>query len=348
MRLTAALVALALARAAAASPWEKKEWGALVIGGAATSDSGRGTPKMAEALRRKFPVEFVLGLGDAREIQSGIDRLTAQNVRKIVVVPLVLTTESAAMEQTQYVLGLRKEPSEDFFKAPHGHSGYTTSRRVQTKLPVVMSSGLDDHPLVAEILAARAKEVSQHPKREWVFVVGRGGAADAENELTQRHLAALARSVAELGGFAGARAFTVRDDAPEAKTRAQAESALRKAVASLSRSSRVIVVYAYLAPDGLEREVRRILDGTFFAPNTKGLIGDPRLAKWIEAKAREAAAMPNMRRFKDAGRPLEKPDAKRVLRLDTGAPKLRRPSAGNATGPRRTIEPMSDTTSGGP
>ncbi|MCX5790502.1 MAG: hypothetical protein NTX64_18675 [Elusimicrobia bacterium] len=347
--LCAPLLALALAPAMAAapsSPWGKKAWGVLVIDAAASSDSGRGAPKLAKDLGKKFQVEFARGLADPKEIQSAVDRLTAQNVKKIVVVPLVLTTESDAMDETQYVLGLRKDPSAEFFKGAHGHSGYTNIRRVQTKLPVVMSPGLDAHRLVAEILAARAKEQSRKPARERVVLVAWGARTNAGDELTRRNLDALARKVRELGDYEDAQGFTLRDSA-DAKERSKAETALRRAVAAWSRLGRVIVVCHFLAPDGLERRVRAVLDGAFYSLNAKGLVSDPKLAKWIEAKAREAAAMPNMRRFKDAGRPIEPKESKKLLRLDTGAPVLRKPSTGNATGPRRTISPIDNPTSEG-
>lgn len=309
------LAAAALALAAAA-PWEAKPFGVLLVGGA-------GNPKavgvLQAGLKGKFPVEFAFGLGDFKEIQRGIDRLSALRVKKVVVVPLALASESPAMEQTKYVLGLRKDPDPEYFKA--AASGYTNVRRAQTKLPVVMSSALDDHPLVAEILAARAQELSENPARERVVLVGRGAASDAENEVAARHLSALAERVREKGKYGEARGLLLREDAEE-KKRDASRTALRKAVAALSRSGKVLVVPHLLAPDGTERSIRKVLDGLFYSFNGKALMPDTRLAQWVEAKAAEAAALPNMRQHKDTGRPVPPPERKRLLQLNLtrGAP----------------------------
>lgn len=305
MLLTAAALALA-----GASSWEAKPFGVLLVG-------GTGNPKAVGALqvglKGKFPVEFAFGLGDFKEIQRGIDRLTSQRVKKLVVVPLVLVSESPAMEQTKYVLGLRKDPDPEYFKA--AASGYTNVRRAQTKLPVVMSSGLDDHPLVADILAARAQELSENPSRERVVLVGRGAASDAENEVAARHLAALAGRVREKGKYGEARGLLLREDA-EGKKRDESRALLRKAVAALSRSGKVIVIPHLLAADGTERSIRKVLDGLFYVFNGKALMPDARLAQWVEAKAAEAAALPDMRRHKDTGRPVPPPERKKLLQLD--------------------------------
>lgn len=309
----------------AAAPWGPKDWGVLVVGGPGSPQGGKPVAALRDGLKGKFPLEFAFGLADPREIQKGIDRLTARRVKKIVVVPLALSSQSDAMEETKYVLGLRKEPSAEFFKAGRNRSGYTTIKRVQTKLPVVMASALDEHPFLAEILAARAKELSERPAKERVLIVGRGSAAAADHELAQRQLAALARKVKALGGFAGAEALLLRDDAPE-KARAQARAAMRKAVSAWSREGRVIVVPHLLTPDGFEREVRKTLDGVFHKWSGKTLLPDPRLSDWVEAKAREAADMPDMRLYKDAGRPIPPPERKRLLRLETeGYPDARAP-----------------------
>lgn len=321
--MTAGAGALLLVVAAAqASSWGAKDFGVLIVGGTASPAGGKAAAGLKDALKGKFPVEFASGLGDAREIQGAIDRLTSQRVKKLVVVPLVLYSESSAMDETKYVFGLRKDPSAEFFLG--GHSGHTIVRRAQTKLPVVMSSGLDEHPLVAETLAARAKELSEHPERERFVLVGRGAASDAENESAARTLASLARKVRETGRFAAAQAFVLREDAPVEK-RDKARLELRKAVKALSRGGRVILVAHMLAPDGLERTIRKLLDGHFFVFNAKALMPDARLAKWVEAKAGEAAKLPDMRQFKDAGRPLPPPERKKLLQLP-GSPTLKLPS----------------------
>jgi sirohydrochlorin cobaltochelatase len=310
-----ALILALFAGASAAAPWEAKPFGVLLVGGSGSSAGGKGLASLRDGLKGKFPVEFAFGLGDFKEIQRGIDRLSALKVKKLVVVPLVLASESSAVEETKYVLGMRKDPDPAFFK--QSGAGYTNVRRAQTKLAVVMSSALDDHPLVSDILAARAKELSEKPEREKLVLIGRGAADDAENEVAARHLSTLARRVKDKVKFSEAHAFLLREDA-EPKARAKAHKELRKTVGILSRSGKVIVVPHLLATDGTERSIRKLLDGLFYAFNGKGLMPDARLAQWVEDKAREAAELPDMRQHKDAGRPIPPPERKRLLQMDLG------------------------------
>lgn len=324
----AAILAAALAQG---SSWGPKDFGVLLVGGA----EGRSIGELKRGLDRKYPVEFAFGLGDPREIQHAIDRLAARNVKKLVAVPLVLDSESPGIEETQYVLGIRKEPSVPFFQGAHSHAGGSGSivKRAQTKLPVVMTGGLDDHPLVAEILAARAKKISQNPARERIVLVARGSSSDALNELTQRRLATLAKRVRELGRFSDAQAFVLREGggAPRPKKQRPLETVirdsdkrLRDAVAALSRGGRVIVLVHQLTPDGFERRVRKLLDNLFYAMNSDGLMLDPRLAQWVEAKVKESAERPDMRRYKDAGRKVPFTEDKFRLTMDPATGKARR------------------------
>lgn len=313
-----------LAAGLAAAPWEAKPFGVLLVGGTGSPAGGKAVGSLREGLKAKFPVEFAFGLGDVKEIQRGIDRLAAQKVKKLVVVPLALASESSGMEETKYVLGMRKDPDPEFFKA--SAAGYSNVRRAQTKLPVVMSSALDDHPLVSEILAARAQELSERPERERVVLIGSGAASDAENEVAERHLKSLAAGVRSKANYAEALAFVLREDA-EPKKRDAAREKVKRAVAMASRAGRVIVVSHMLAPDGTERTIRKLLDGCFFVFNAKGLMPDSRLAQWVEAKAKEAAALPDMRQHKDAGRPVPAPERKKLLQMDLSGPRRRAPPA---------------------
>ncbi|MBI5200996.1 MAG: hypothetical protein HY925_05375 [Elusimicrobia bacterium] len=325
-----AVLALLAAAAVGAqgSSWGPKDFGVLLLGGA----EGRSVGALRGGLDKKYPVEFAFGLGDPKEIQRAIDRLTARSVKKLVAVPLVLDSESPGIEETQYVLGIRKEPSAPFFQGPHSHSGSAIVKRAKTKLPVVMTGGLDDHPLVAEILAARAKKMSERPERERIVLVAKGSSSDALNEMTERRLAALAKRVRELGRFSDAQAFVLRDDAgaprpkkdkPIAAVVRDADKKLRDAVSALSRGGRVILLVHQLTPDGFERRIRKLLDGRFFIMNSDGLMLDPRLSKWVEAKVTESLDRPDMRQYKDEGRKVPYPEDKLKLKMDPATGRTR-------------------------
>lgn len=293
------LVLLALAAcppAWTAAPWEPKALGVLLLGHGGASEWNRAVIEIRNTLRSKYPVEAAFGMADPKALQKGFDALAAARVRKVIVVPLFISSHSEVIDQTQYVLGMRKDPSKDFLQAPHAHMAKAVVRRVQTRLPLVMTPALDDHPLVGEILLARARELSKEPAKEAVVLVGHGPVQDADDGLWLRAMGRLAETVRERGGFASAHAATLRDDsAPEVK--AKAEQALRGLVRGLSRRGRVLVVPHLIARGGIERHVRKALDGMFYEWSGKTLLPDPRIAQWAEAGVEQAAALPDMRRF---------------------------------------------------
>src|SRR5438105_12143912 len=100
-----------------------------------------------------------------------------------------------------YVLRMRKTPSDEFMNAPHAHMMHVTVKRVQTKIPLVMTQSLDDHPLVADILLDRAKSLSRDPSKEFVLLVGHGPLRDVDNEVWLKTMDRLGAKVQSRGHF---------------------------------------------------------------------------------------------------------------------------------------------------
>ena len=67
------------------------------------------------------------------------------------------------------------------------------------------------------------------------------------------------------------------------------------------------------------QQIRRALQGTFMRFNENGLLPDARITRWIEETARKGAGLPNMKTFKDAGKPLS--NAARPLRITVQEPR---------------------------
>ena len=57
-----------------------------------------------------------------------------------------------------------------------------------------MTTSLNSHPLVAEILVARAEAISRNPEDEVIIIVAHGPTSDDENTLWLQEMAALARA----------------------------------------------------------------------------------------------------------------------------------------------------------
>ncbi|MFH1725234.1 MAG: hypothetical protein ABII00_11525 [Elusimicrobiota bacterium] len=294
------------------SPWGEKALGVLVIAESGGAEWSAFVRDLRKSLGNQYPLETSVGPVAPRAMQRAIDRLQAAKIRKIVVVPLHLHSQSPEIEQIRYILGLRKYPSEAFLDA-WGMRGRVVPR-AKLKVPLVMSDALDDAPLAAEVLLSRAREMSREPEGESVVIIGNGAPADEDNEIVERHLGSLARKIEAEGLFRTVRGVALRpqtkDDPRQA---AESERRLQALIRNLSRVSRVIVVPHLLARDGTERAWLKKLNSLFYRWRGKALLPDARLVRWVRDRVDASRDLPDMVRFKDAGQGLPPKPRKRIV-----------------------------------
>jgi len=273
----------------------------------------------------KVPTEVTFGMAfgqaQVREIQDGVNRLERRGVKKIVAVPLFVSSDSEVMDQVRFVFGIEKAPSKtlsDRMKAMGGHdhgyghsigekpedSGFNSyfnaddSKRVKTKVPLVLTPALDDHPLVTEILLEHAKGLSQEPKKETVILVGHGPVEDDKNRSWLEMMSRLGGTVQKKGGFKAVRAATLRDDAG-AEVRDAAAKELRSMVqAAANGGGRAIVVPDLIAQGGIEPHIVRALEGLHYAWDGKTLMPHKSITEWALQRAEAGAKKDDMRKFK--------------------------------------------------
>lgn len=296
---------------------EQKPFGVLLLGEGGDREWEDFVTTVIRDLSKKFPIEFVFGEADVKLIQKGVDSLQASHVKKLVVVPLFLTSTSPLMDETRFLFGINENPSPDFFKASRAGAGYALVRRVQTKLPVVLTSALDDSAVVVDILTSRALSLSKHPSDEVLVLVGVSPAMRLDEGMPlgpakkpplamaryDQTLATLAERVRAKGGFKTA-ASTALSDSPLQSQRDRTDEALRHLVREMSLRHRVLVVPHALTGVLPSRRILPALNGVFMRYNEKGLLPDNRIEHWIEETVSQGAALPNMRVYKDAGKPL--------------------------------------------
>jgi hypothetical protein len=152
-----------------------------------------------------------------------------------------------------------------------------------------MTPALDRHPLVADILLARAQSISRNPAREVVILVAHGPVPDDDNARWLADMGALARRMRRASRFKRIEYLTVRDDASES-VRAQATAELRQAVArATAEGCKVLIVPLLLSYGGIEEGIRRRLAGLDYVMSGQGLLPDERLARWVLLMARTEA-----------------------------------------------------------
>lgn len=315
--MTPLLLAVAFAVPAAAAPSRAQEptYGILIlaygVGGAWRKDLAvlRGQIK-GHAVES---VERIEGSPDGVGVQRALDRLLAQHVVKVVAVPLITVSESPALEEVRYLFGVREEPVMDRpdsrqkeMKPPRAAAKRTLSapfdgrrlKRLQSRVPLVLAAPIDASPILAAILADRAKALSREPAKDAVVLLGMGPRSDESLKAWKTAAAAIAERVRAQGGFRKGAAAAVRAGVRYGQQDKDREE-LRALLRALTTEGRVVVVP--LAPDGsqVERLFKRGLGNAAYRWDGKGVLGDKRLLDWILSAAEAASKLPDGRRYRD-------------------------------------------------
>jgi hypothetical protein len=225
-------------------------------------------------------------------------------VTEIAAVPLFVSSHSSVVTSSAWLLGLRADAPADLQAFAHMHHGAAhasdpasaptsdpisdPTAPIACPVPIRMTAALDDHEIVAEILADRARSVSQDAAHEVVVIVAHGPNEDAENARWLENMHRLAVRMPNASAFARIETLTVRDDAGDA-VRQQATADLRAAVErARGEGRRVLIVPLLLSYGGIETGIRTRLDGLDYVMSAQALLPDPRIARWIL----ESAASP--------------------------------------------------------
>lgn len=238
------------------------------------------------------PAEVAFGMATRANIQDAVARLEARGVSEIVAVPLFVSSHSSVIRATEFLLGAREiAPPElaHFAKMSHApggsgaHDGHRASagdgaRPVAARVPIRMAPALNAHPILAAILADRARSISRDAAAETVMLVAHGPVDPADNALWLRDLRLLG---AQLPGYASVQAFSLRDDAPAA-VRDAATAELRAAVSAARAAGRdVLIVPVLLSYGGIEQGLKERLEGLEYRMPSQGIAPDARLVDWV-------------------------------------------------------------------
>ncbi len=169
--------------------------------------------------------------------------------------------------------------------AGHEHVGDSSAADgttpVKSPVPVRMSSALNDHPIVIDILASRARAISRDRGKEALVIVAHGPNDEEDNRRWLADMGSLAAGIRRTERFASLEYLTLRDDA-EKPVRDAATAGLRGIVQrELSAGRRVLVVPLLISFGGIERGLRERLDGLSYTMANAALMPDDRLAAWV-------------------------------------------------------------------
>jgi sirohydrochlorin ferrochelatase len=307
LQIICAIVVLGLSQAARA---DANGSGILLLAHGGNAEWNRHVTELAAQVDRTKPTEVAFGMATRATIQAAIDRLSARGVSEIVAVPLFVSSWSSVITSTEYLLGQRDEAPPQlatFAKMNHGnhgtaatsgasttgHDGHGDHAReapdprspVTSPVPIRMTRALNDHPIVADILASRARSISHQPQAESVVIVAHGPTEDEDNRRWLADMASLAERAGKAEAFASIDYLTLRDDAPK-PVRDQATAELRSIVSRrLGEGRRVLIVPLLVSFGGIERGLRQRLEGLSYTMPDAALVPDLRLVQWVLAMA---------------------------------------------------------------
>jgi hypothetical protein len=282
------------ARASYAAP------GILLLAHGGSAEWNARVTELASQVDRTTPTEVAFGMATRATLQAGIDRLVARGATEVVAVPLFVSSWSSVITSTEYLLGLRAEAPAAlaiFAKMNHaqpaagataGHENHVAAdgtTPVTSAVPIRMTRALNDHSIVADILASRARSISRSPREESVIIVAHGPTTDDENRQWLADMQVLAAQVGATVPFASIDYLTLRDDAVK-PVRDQATAELRAITTRrLGEGRRILIVPLLVSFGGIERGLRERLDGLAYAMPSTALVPDDRLVTWVLSMA---------------------------------------------------------------
>lgn len=270
--------------------------GILLLAHGGREDWNREVLELASKVDEERPVEVAFGMANKRAIQAAVNRLAEREVTGIVAVPLFISSHSSVIRATEYLLGKRDDapPQMEAFarmsaRRAEADGGtdpdFDWTTPIETSLPVELTGALDAHATVAEILIARALEVSETPADEVVVVVAHGPSSEEDNDLWLGNMNVLVERMRDATSFGRIDHLTVRDDASD-DVQAKATQELRSVVERGAREGKsVLIVPLLLSYGGIEKGIRERMEGLDYRMSAQGLLPDDRLARWVLAQA---------------------------------------------------------------
>ena len=271
--------------------------GILLLAHGGRDDWNRKVLELASQVDSTLPVEVAFGMANKRTIRDAVDRLAERDVTEIIAVPLFVSSHSSEMRATEFLLGSRADapPHLEAFarmgarrRAASGADddpGFDWTTPLEATVPISVTTALDSHTLVAEILLSRAVDVSRTPEEEVVVVVAHGPGSEEDNDLWLENMNVLVERMRPRTRFSRIECLTVRDDAAD-PVREQATTELRAVVeGAVEEGKSALIVPLLLSYGGIEAGIRRRLEGLPYRMADQALLPDERLSEWVLMQA---------------------------------------------------------------
>lgn len=301
---TASTLLLMLATATVLTAQVPEKTGVLLLAHGGAPQWNERVNAVAKTVNESQPTEVAFGMASRASIQAAVDSLTARGVTAIVAVPLFVSSHSSVITSTEYLLGLRAEAPADlkiFAKMNHSSHGAPApaasdhaahaptvdpASPITTAVPVRMTPAFNRHPLIAQIVADRARSISKTPSSEAVILVAHGPVPEDDNRRWLDDMRVLAEQVQAAAPFASVDYMTVRDDAGPAMREAATKELRDRVERQVAAGRMVLIVPHLMSFGGIEQGIRKRLEGLSYVMTEQALMPDERIAQWVRASLR--------------------------------------------------------------
>jgi sirohydrochlorin ferrochelatase len=172
-----------------AAPQEKI--GIIILGhGDPTPEWAEEIIQLAERANLDYPTEVAfLEMVPQHTLEGAMERLAEKNVGTIVVVPLLISSHHSHGREIEYLLGLKKGISSNIIKP------------IPTDARIILTPGMNGHPLIGELLLERALSLSCSPSQEIVVFLIHGSELKVDWNEFQKDMDCWCDFVRGKGGF---------------------------------------------------------------------------------------------------------------------------------------------------
>nr|WP_274654994.1 CbiX/SirB N-terminal domain-containing protein [Paenibacillus humicola] len=214
---------------------------------------------------RRLPVvSSFLEIVEGRLIQDGLDRLEAEGVTELYVLPLFVSSGSTHVDDIAQAFGL---PPVSPARAGELEPLRCGGMRVHFGQPI------DDDADIAELLLANIRELSEAPERERLLLVAHGSREAGFFARWRGGMTRLAERMRQGGGFAGADTAMLLPDQAACKLRALQRK---------RPGQNVIVVPLFLSVGYFTRTViPSRLSGLQYRYNGRAMLPSPYISQWM-------------------------------------------------------------------
>ncbi|WP_315971311.1 CbiX/SirB N-terminal domain-containing protein [Paenibacillus sp. N3.4] len=181
----------------------------------------------------------------------------------IIVVPLFVSSGSTHIDEISYALGVIEEPALE-----------TDLERFEIQARIHFTSPIDDDPVIAEIIYAKIKPLSDSPSQEILLLVGHGSVEKGFHLKWRKGLELLAGRLKALGGYDEADVAMLLPDQVKRKMAWWAKK----------KPEHTVVVAPLFLSEGYftNKVIPCRMEGFEYRYNGLALLPSPLISKWIE------------------------------------------------------------------